>query len=65
MPEYITPTELAKHLRVSRSAVHQWLENGRIPASFVLRVTPKVVRIRVEILKHFAEMNGATPDDAA
>jgi len=30
MPKYLTPTEFAKHMKVSRQTVYQWLKLGKI-----------------------------------
>jgi excisionase family DNA binding protein len=36
-PEWLTPAEVARKLRVERKTVSLWAENGRIPAVHVIR----------------------------
>lgn len=50
---YITPTELAAYLRVSKMTVYRAIENGRIPGA--LRVSPTAIRLPSDGVRAFIE----------
>lgn len=48
VPDYITRTELAFHLRVSPRTIKRWSEKGKLPPSILLGSTVLFKRREVE-----------------
>jgi excisionase family DNA binding protein len=55
---FVTPTELAEHLKVSLDTIHRAIRSGALTA---VRVGPRLVRVRTEDAQRFLRPASASP----
>jgi excisionase family DNA binding protein len=59
---FVTPGELARHLKVSLDTIHRAIGTGSLAA---VRVGPRLLRIRTEDARRFLRPAAASPRKAA